>query len=120
MHTYRCQSDISNGVNNLLQHVNSVKALAAIRVAVHSFLANPMEEKESKSSSGDSKSNVNRGISGFADVSNNNNHNNMNSYWSEQWTEICNSVLGHSLCLWDAFLRPLLLQRAKVGAEMKG
>ena len=64
-----------------------------------------MEEKEKESNSSSSGDGESSTTTGFADVGNS---------WSEQWAEICNSVLGHGFCLWDAFLRPLLLQRAKV------
>ena len=94
-HNSRCQADISNGVNQILQHVNSVKALASIRAAVHSLLADPWEKEGETNGDGDTN------VPG-------------SNSWSEQWTEICSGVLGRNLCVWDAFLRPLLLQRAKV------
>ena len=34
--------------------------------------------------------------------------------WATEWYSICSCVLGRELSIWDEFLRPLLLERAKV------
>ena len=34
--------------------------------------------------------------------------------WAAEWSSICSCVLGRELSIWDEFLRPLLLERAKV------
>lgn len=33
------------------------------------------------------------------------------------WLEVCTAVMGRKLSLWDTFLRPLLLTRAKASDD---
>lgn len=34
-----------------------------------------------------------------------------------EWHTLCTRVLGRELSIWDEFLRPLFLERAKVGSN---
>ncbi len=80
-------------MEGILQHVTTFKALANIRKAVHNLLSKKPTSSPAQDCSIDELS--------LAEA-------------REEWTKICQNVLGSKLCVWDTFLRSLLLQRAKV------
>ena len=87
-------SDVHSKMEGILQHITTFKALAGIREAVHSLLAQRPFHLASQNEREDEDLKV-------AKV-------------REEWSHVCVSVLGRELCVWETFLRPLLLQRAKV------
>ena len=82
----RCVADVQSGVDKLLNHVMSVKALSSIKTAIHSKLAaSPVSEKSD------------------------------HTPWAELWASTCQLVLKRELGLWDTFFQAPLLKRVKVG-----
>lgn len=77
---------MQTGLNQLLQHVTSLKGLAGIRRSVYDLLGCSIRDGEVKGEE-----------------------------WEEEWCRVCDGVVGHKLCLWEMFMRPLLLKRAEVG-----
>lgn len=91
----RCVSDVHSRMEGVLQHITTFKALAGIREAVHSLLAHRPSHLGSEKNE---RENEDLRVAKVR----------------EEWSHVCVSVLGRELCLWETFLRPLLLQRAKV------
>ncbi len=79
-------------MEGILQHITSFKALASIREAVHHLLSRRPSSLGQDSPPSELS---------LAEA-------------REDWVKICETVMGHKLCVWDTFLRSLLLQRAKV------
>lgn len=88
----RCASDVARGMESILQHITSFKALSNIREAVHTLLSQKTATLEGEHPQDDLALAETR----------------------EEWSKICQSILGDKLCVWDTFLRSLVLQRAKV------
>ena len=82
----RCASDVLGGVDKLLQHVTSVKAINSIKSAIHSLLATPTGEGSGSDS----------------------------TPWAEQWAGVCQLIVNKKLSIWETFFQPVLLQRVKV------
>lgn len=81
-------------MKTVLQHITTFKALAGIRESVHALLSH--KPSQIGQDIGDSSGELQ-----LAEA-------------REEWTRICQNVLGSELCVWDMFLRPVLLQRAQV------
>lgn len=93
----RCSSDIVSGVEHLLQHVSSIKALASIKSAVHSLLSAPPAPPPEDDQIEDSTHNAGD-----------------DTRWAERWVEVCNLILNKELSIWESFFGPTLLKRVQV------
>lgn len=78
-------SDVRNGVEKLLNHVMSIKALSSIKTAIHSKLTAAPNDKNTDPTP-----------------------------WAELWASTCQLVLKRELSLWDTFFQAPLLHRVKV------
>lgn len=78
-------ADVQTGVEKLLAHVMSIKALSSIKTAVHSRLAASPRAEQPDSAP-----------------------------WQEVWSSTCQLVLKRELSVWDTFFQAPLLQRVKV------
>ena len=92
----RCCSDIVDGVEQLLQHVSSVKALASIKSAVHSLLSTPSEPAHDDDTGDCTQSHGD------------------DTHWAEHWGQVCSLILDKELNIWKTFLGPPLLKRVQV------
>ena len=93
----RCSSDIVTGVEHLLQHVSSIKALASIKSAVHSLLSASPEPAPEGDSAGHSTHNTGD-----------------HTQWEERWVKVCTLILNKELNIWPSFFGPTLLKRVQV------
>ncbi|XP_020608067.1 conserved oligomeric Golgi complex subunit 1-like isoform X2 [Orbicella faveolata] len=84
-----CIKDVTAGVNNLLKYIGSLKGLASIRDAVWDLLNEVTTE-----------------IAGMSSSAGGSDH-------TLDWSTLCTQVLGRNLSIWDEFLQPLFLSRAK-------
>jgi len=90
--SFRCNSDVCNGLKSALQHISTFRALAGIREAVHTLLSH----RPGHRSSGEQPSELELAQA------------------REEWAKITHNALGEDFSVWNSFLRPLILQRAKV------
>lgn len=97
----RSRSDIVGGVEQLLQHVSSVKALASIKTAVHSLVGMSPVPAPEDSNLGDSTHNAGG-----------------RTHWAERWSEVCTLILNKEFNVWGSFLGPTLLKRVQVSGKI--
>ncbi len=90
----RCCADVVEGVGQLLQHVPSIKALASIKMAVHSLLSAPPCAPGSDGSKDD----------GSAE----------HAQWEKHWTNVCMVIINKDISVWETFFGPSLLKRVHV------
>ncbi|XP_031572017.1 conserved oligomeric Golgi complex subunit 1-like [Actinia tenebrosa] len=81
-----CLKDISSGVGKLLTYVGTLKGLASMRDAIWELL------KECDSNAQFTQD---------------------NEVVELEWNQLCTKVINHELSLWDKFMRPLFVNRAK-------